>query len=105
MAQIIVINHPKGIREGYTPVIDCHTSHIACRFEKLIAKIDRKTGVSKEDNPSSLVNGDSALVLMRPTKPFVCEAFAEYPPLGRFAVRDMKNTVAVGIVKEVTRKE
>jgi len=29
------------------------------------------------------------------------EVFSEYPPLGRFAVRDMKNTVAVGIIKEV----
>lgn len=45
------------------------------------------------------------MVLMKPTKPFVCETFTDYPPLGRFAVRDMKNTVAVGIVKEITRKE
>lgn len=42
---------------------------------------------------------------MRPMKPMVCEVFADYPPLGRFAVRDMKNTVAVGVVKEVKRKE
>lgn len=42
---------------------------------------------------------------MRPMKPMVCEVFAEYPPLGRFAVRDMKNTVAVGVIKEVKRKE
>jgi len=28
-----------------------------------------------------------------------------YPPLGRFAVRDMKQTVAVGVIKETTRKE
>jgi len=30
------------------------------------------------------------------------ETFAEFPPLGRFAVRDMKKTVAVGVIKEVT---
>jgi len=28
-----------------------------------------------------------------------------YPPLGRFAVRDMKQTVAVGVIKETTRKD
>lgn len=33
------------------------------------------------------------------------ETFAEYPPLGRFAVRDMKRTVAVGVIKEVTKAE
>jgi elongation factor 1-alpha len=32
------------------------------------------------------------------------EAFNQYPPLGRFAVRDMKQTVAVGVIKEVVRK-
>ena len=33
------------------------------------------------------------------------ESFAAYPPLGRFAVRDMKQTVAVGIIKDVDKKE
>ena len=35
----------------------------------------------------------------------VVEAFNLYPPLGRFAVRDMKQTVAVGVIKEVVKKE
>ncbi|CAF4368076.1 unnamed protein product, partial [Rotaria sp. Silwood2] len=30
--------------------------------------------------------------------------FADYPPLGRFAVRDMRQTVAVGVIKEVEKK-
>jgi elongation factor 1-alpha len=35
----------------------------------------------------------------------VCvESFSEYPALGRFAVRDMKQTVAVGIIKSVQKK-
>ena len=29
----------------------------------------------------------------------------DYPPLGRFAVRDMRQTVAVGVIKEVTKKD
>ena len=32
VAQIIVMNHPNTIRVGYTPIIDCHTSHIACKI-------------------------------------------------------------------------
>ena len=40
---------------------------------------------------------------MTPIKPMCVETFIDYPPLGRFAVRDMKNTVAIGIVKEVNK--
>ncbi|CAF4697350.1 unnamed protein product, partial [Rotaria sp. Silwood1] len=29
---------------------------------------------------------------------------ADYPPLGRFAVRDMRQTVAVGVIKDVEKK-
>lgn len=32
------------------------------------------------------------------------EMFSQFPPLGRFAVRDMKQTVAVGVIKEVNKK-
>jgi len=34
----------------------------------------------------------------------VIEVYQAYPPLGRFAVRDMRQTVAVGVVKEVEKK-
>ena len=32
------------------------------------------------------------------------EAFSEFPPLGRFTVRDMRQTVAVGVIKATTPK-
>lgn len=105
LSQIVVLNHPGTIKKGYSPIVDCHTSHIACKFEELRAKIDRRNGAIKEENPNSIANGDSALVLMKPLKPLCCETFSEYPPLGRFAVRDMKCTVAVGVIKEIKRKK
>lgn len=40
---------------------------------------------------------------MQPSKPMCVEAFTEYPPLGRFAVRDMRQTVAVGVIKSVAK--
>jgi len=104
-AQVIVLNHPGQIQAGYAPVLDCHTAHIACKFGELMTKIDRRTGKSLEDNPKFVKSGDSCMVKMMPSKPMCVESFQEYPPLGRFAVRDMKQTVAVGVIKAVEKKE
>jgi len=35
-AQVIVLNHPGQIGAGYTPVLDCHTAHISCKFAELM---------------------------------------------------------------------
>lgn len=105
MAQVIVMNHPGEIKNGYSPVLDCHTAHIACKFSEITEKLDRRSGKKTEDNPKCIKNGDAANILLVPNKPLCLETFQQYPPLGRFAVRDMKQTVAVGVVKSVTKKE
>jgi elongation factor 1-alpha len=104
-AQVIILNHPGQIGPGYTPVLDCHTAHIACKFEDIKSKIDRRTGKELEEAPKFVKSGEACLVTLRPTKPLCVEVFSEYPPLGRFAVRDMKQTVAVGVIKSVEKKE
>lgn len=104
-AQVIVLNHPGEIHAGYAPVLDCHTAHIACKFSELKEKIDRRSGKKLEDNPKMVKSGDAAIVVMTPSKSMCVEAFSEYPPLGRFAVRDMKQTVAVGVIKSVEKAE
>ena len=104
-AQVIVLNHPGQISNGYAPVLDCHTCHIACKFATLDSKIDRRTGKETEKEPKAVKSGDCAMVTMLPSKPMCVETFTDYPPLGRFAVRDMRQTVAVGIVKGVVKKD
>ncbi|KAF7469094.1 Hypothetical predicted protein [Marmota monax] len=37
-------------------------------------------------------------------KPMCVESFSDYPPLGHFAVHDMRQTVAVGVIKAVDKK-
>merc|ERR1711884_343450 len=103
-AQVIVLNHPGEIKNGYAPVMDCHTAHIACKFEEILKKCDRRSGKELEAFPKSVKNGDAAIVEMAPSKPMCVEAFSDYPPLGRFAVRDMRQTVAVGVIKATTPK-
>jgi len=104
LAQVIVLNHPGTIGNGYCPVLDCHTAHIACKFQEIKEKIDRRTGTVLEQEPKGVKSGDCAMVTLVPNKPMCVEAFSEYPPLGRFAVRDMKQTVAVGVIKSVEKK-
>jgi elongation factor 1-alpha len=103
-AQVIVMNHPGQIGNGYSPVLDCHTAHVACKFATITQKMDRRSGKVLEENPKFIKNGDAAMVTLEPSKPLCVESFSEYPPLGRFAVRDMRQTVAVGVIKSVEKK-
>jgi len=104
-AQVIVMNHPGQISAGYSPVLDCHTAHVACKFKTIDQKMDRRSGKVMEENPKFVKTGDACMVTLEPTKPLCVESFAEYPPLGRFAVRDMRQTVAVGVIKSVDKSE
>ena len=104
-AQVIVMNHPGQISSGYSPVLDCHTAHVACKFKNIDQKMDRRSGKVLEENPKFVKTGRRRMVTLEPTKPLCVESFAEYPPLGRFAVRDMRQTVAVGVIKSVDKSE
>jgi elongation factor 1-alpha len=104
-ANIQVLNHPSVITAGYTPVFHCHTAQVACEFTELLKRLDPKTGQSAEDNPQTLKTGDAAVVRITPKRPLVLEKYKEYPQLGRFAIRDMGQTVAAGVVVDVKKRE
>ncbi len=102
-AQIIVLQHPNVITKGYTPVFHVHTSQIACKITEIQKKIDAKTGATLQENPDFIKTGDAAIIKCVPTKPVVIEPVKEFPPLGRFAIRDMGMTVAAGVVLSVVK--
>jgi elongation factor 1-alpha len=103
--QVIVIYHPTAIAPGYAPVIHAHTAQVACKFEELVSKTDPRTGQVIQEKPDFLKQGESGVVKFKPIRPMVIEPFKEFQPLGRFAVRDMGRTVAVGIVLSVKAKK
>jgi elongation factor 1-alpha len=109
IGQVIVIKH-KNLREKYTPVLDAHTAHIACKFNTILAKLDSRTGKIKDKRADGsdaaglkmvCKTGDAMYAVLIPQKLMSVEAFTEFPPLGRFAIRDMRHTVAVGVIKNV----
>jgi elongation factor 1-alpha len=104
-AQIMVLNHPSVITKGYTPVFHCYTAQIACRFDEIEKKLDPRTGAVKEENPDFIKTGDAAIVKIVPTRPMVIESAKKIPQLGRFAIRDMGQTVAAGICLEIEKAE
>ncbi|MGV8085152.1 MAG: translation elongation factor EF-1 subunit alpha [Candidatus Bilamarchaeum sp.] len=102
-AQIVVLNHPTAISIGYTPVCHIHTAQFAGQIVELVEKKDPKTGQAA-GKPDFIKTGDVAVVKIKPLKPIVIEKFSDYPALGRFAIRDMGQTVAAGVVLDVKPK-
>ncbi|MCX8190389.1 MAG: translation elongation factor EF-1 subunit alpha [Candidatus Diapherotrites archaeon] len=104
IAQIVVLNHPTAIPVNYTPVFHIHTAQLSCRITEIQKKLDPKTGQVLEENPKFIKTGDAAVVKVKPLKPVVVEEYSKFPQLGRFAIRDMGQTVAAGIIMKVTPK-
>ncbi len=101
VARIIILWHPTAISVGYTPVMHVHTATVPAQITEIIAKLDPRTGQAVEQRPQFIKQGDVAIVKIKPLKPVVVEKFADFPGLGRFALRDMGRTVAAGQVIEV----
>ncbi|NYZ74988.1 translation elongation factor EF-1 subunit alpha [Candidatus Micrarchaeota archaeon] len=104
-AQIVVLNHPTAIGKNYTPVFHIHTAQLACTIVEILEKKDPKTGATAQKNPDFIKTGDVAIVKIKPTRPVVVENYKDFPALGRFAIRDMGQTVAAGVVLTVTPRK
>lgn len=100
-AQMVIMNHPGKIFKGYTPTLHCHTLHTPCTILNIEEILDQRTGKIVTRNPDSVQAGDVCIVKMETKFPICIEQFKDYPRLGRFAVRDMEQTVAVGVVKRL----
>jgi elongation factor 1-alpha len=104
IGQIIVVFHPTAIAAGYTPVLHAHTATTSATITELLQKIDARSGQVTQEKPDFLKTGDAAVVKIKPLRPLAVEAYSDIPQLGRFAIRDMGSTIAVGVVKQITQK-
>ena len=99
VGQIQLMDIPKAIGAGYTPVFHAHTAQVAVRFVELL-----ENAKTKEKNPAFLKSGDAALIQFQPTKPMAIEEMGAFPELARFAISDMGKTVAAGVCMKVQKK-
>ena len=104
-AQVIVLNHPNVISEGYTPVFHVNTAQVSCTFTDLHETMNPKTGETIEEDPDYIKQGQAAKVTIRPQQPLVIEENDDLPQMARFAIRDMGQTVGAGQCLEVNEKE
>jgi len=101
VGQIQLMDIPKAVSVGYTPVFHAHTAQVAVKFMDLLEKTNR---AGKEANPSFLKTGDACLIRFQPTKPMAIEQMDTFPELSRFAIRDMGKTVAAGVCLKIEKK-
>ncbi|KAF3824490.1 hypothetical protein GH733_008775, partial [Mirounga leonina] len=102
LAQVSILNHPGQISAGCALVLSSHTTHIGCKFAEL-KKIDGHSGKKLEDGPKSLKSGVAAIIDMVLAKPMCVESFPDYPPLGHLPVCDLRQMVAVVVIREIDK--
>lgn len=94
-AKIVIVEHPKGIKRGYCPVMDIGTHHVPVKFAKLCSK---KIRAAKEEipDPEIVQKGETVTAILVPQKKCVMEPMKQSPQLGRLALRDGGRVVGIG---------
>ena len=97
-AQIQIVEYPSIICAGYNSMLHAHTAKEECVLAELLHKIDKKTKRKSKKPPQFMRQGDVAIARIELSRVMCMEAFADYPQLGRFTLRDEGRTVAIGKV-------
>lgn len=96
-AKVIIIDHPKGVKVGYTPVMDLGTSHVPVKLSKFLSK--RPKGAKEEiPDPDIALKGETLTAVIVPQKQCAMESTKSTPQLGRLAMRDGGRVVGLGAI-------
>ena len=79
--QVIILSHPGSLAAGYSPVLDCHTTHITCKFAEQREKLDWRSGIKPEDKPKALTSREAGIIQMILSKPVCAGSCPVCPPL------------------------
>lgn len=105
-ARAIIVEHPKGIKEGYTPVMDIGTDNVPTKFLKFCFKTPAG---SREkipiDSSAVIAKSESVICVLKPQRPTVFSASNKAATLSRFALRDANKVVAIGVIEKTLTKE
>jgi elongation factor 1-alpha len=108
-AKIVLFGDAGVVKPGWSAYIHCHTAAVPVKLEAIEMKFRPDSGeAASEAETSFLVNGDAALVRLKPLKPLVIEPAEILPGMARFALRVGRETIGAGScvsVRPMERKE
>nr|QKY88665.1 elongation factor 1 alpha [Tetracapsuloides bryosalmonae] len=94
-----------GIKAGFKPNMMVHTANACAEIVKITDSYDKKTNKLTGVIPETCKQGDVIVCTFKPIKPLIVEPVTEFPPLGRFALREQQNTFAVGVVQTTVSRD
>lgn len=97
LAQIIVMNHMEGIREGHAQEFDMLTERADSEIAKIVRKIDSCTGAETGENKNEIFDNESAIVEIKCEKPIYIEAQNRIPHLSNFRLVEGDLNIGMGI--------
>uniref|UniRef100_A0A7S2XCL0 GTP-eEF1A C-terminal domain-containing protein n=1 Tax=Lotharella oceanica TaxID=641309 RepID=A0A7S2XCL0_9EUKA len=95
-AQVQVLDVPKEIKPGYTPIAFVRCGRSACKLKKINWKVGKETGGKKAENPNHLKRNDMAEVVFEPMFGLVAESFKVCEGMARVAFLDGNGVVMLG---------
>jgi len=108
-AKMVLIGDAGVVKPGWSAYLHCHTAAVPVKLEAIEMKFRPESGeAAGEAETGFLVNGDAALVRLKPLKPLVIETADGLPAMARFALRVGRETIGAGScvsVRPVEMKE
>ena len=78
--------------------VHVHATHESGQVSQLVTLLNPKTGAVVKARPRVLTKGQTALVEVTVSRALCLELYTDFRALGRIALRDAGQTLAVGIV-------
>ncbi|CAH8475745.1 unnamed protein product [Schistosoma rodhaini] len=101
-AHLLIMQYDSIISSGFMAVLHIHTCMKEVSIRKIICLLDKKTNEKTKLYPRFVKSGDAAIVRFEVLGGPIClETFRNFPPLGRFTLRDKGETIAIGKVVKI----